>query len=275
MIEHTNRFSGYHLKLIALITMLIDHIAAVVIWRVFTASYRVTASMQLSENIGDKIIVWVAENQNLVYTIYEWMRCIGRMAFPIYCFLLVEGFLHTRSVAKYAGRLAVFALISEIPFDLAIAGEWWTFEYSNVFFTLALGLVTIWALSYVEKLNEFCQEKNWNPILGRILTPAAELIVIVVIGVFAEMVLHTDYGMGGILAITVLYLFREQRMVAFAATVLVLVIASGEIELFALLMLYPVMKYDGTRGKSMKYVFYAFYPVHLLILALICMAMGV
>ena len=142
MIEKNN-LTGYHLKLIALITMFIDHIAAVVIIRVFYASYRVTASMQLSENIGDKIIVWVAENQNLVYAIYEWMRNIGRMAFPIYCFLLVEGFLHTRNVRKYAGRLAMFALISEIPFDWAMEGEWWSLEYSNVFFTLVLGLLTI------------------------------------------------------------------------------------------------------------------------------------
>ncbi len=267
--------TGYHLKLIALVTMLIDHIAAVVIMHVFMLSYRVTASMQLSENIVDKIIVWVAENQNLVYSIYEWMRCIGRMSFPIYCFLLVEGFLHTRNVAKYAGRLAVFALISEIPYDLAIAGEWWSFEYSNVFFTLVLGLLTIWALSYAEKINDFCREKNWKPILGRILSLSAGLIVIVAVGAFSEFILHADYEFGGIVAIAVLYLLREQRMMAFAAAVFVLAITAGEIELFALLMLYPVMMYDGTRGKSMKYVFYAFYPVHLLILALICMMIGV
>ena len=160
MIQNTNRLTGYHLKMIALITMLVDHIAAVVIWRVYIASYRITASMQVSENFGDKIIVWVAENQDFVYMIYEVMRYIGRMAFPIYCFLLVEGFLYTRSVAKYAGRLALFALISEIPFDLALTGEWWTLEYSNVFFTLVLGLLAIWSMSYVEKFHEFWREKE-------------------------------------------------------------------------------------------------------------------
>lgn len=267
--------SGYHLKLIALITMAIDHFAAVVIWRVYTASYRITANMQLSDNLGDKIVVWVAENQDLVYTIYEWMRYIGRMAFPIYCFLLVEGFLHTRNVAKYAGRLAVFALISEIPFDLAISNQWWISSYNNVFFTLVLGLLAIWALSYIEKFHEFWGEKNWEPILGRILTLSVGLIVIIGFGALADMVLFTDYGLGGIVAIAVLYLLRGQRMIAFAGCVMALTVITGDIELLAMFMLYPIMKYDGSRGKNMKYVFYAFYPVHLLLFALICMVIGV
>ena len=267
--------SGYHLKMIALITMFIDHVAAVLIWRTYVASYSITASMQTSGDLVDKLIVWVAQNQDAVYTVYEIMRYIGRMAFPIYCFLLVEGFLHTRNVAKYVGRLAIFALISEVPFDLAIEGQWVTFAYSNVFFTLGLGLIAIWALSYIEKFYEFWQEKQWEEILGRILVLSAGLIIIVGIGVFAEIVLHTDYGIGGIVAIAVIYLLRKQKTIAFGASVLALTIITGDIEILALAMLYPVMKYDGSRGKNMKYVFYVFYPAHLFILALICMAMGV
>ena len=267
--------TGYHLKIIALITMLIDHIAAVVIWRVYVASYKITASMQISDFIGEKIVVWAADNQEMIYTIYEWMRYIGRMAFPIYCFLLVEGFLHTKSVTKYAGRLALFALISEIPFDLAIAGQWWSMEYSNVFFTLVLGLVTIWAVSYIEKFYEFWQEKQWEQILGWILTGGAGLVVVGLFGGFAEMVLHTDYGFGGVVAILILYLFRKQREIAFALSVLALSVITNSTEILALIMLYPLMKYDGTRGKNVKYVFYAFYPAHLLLLALICMGLGV
>ena len=274
MIEKKH-LTGYHLKLIALITMLIDHIAVVVIMRVYRASYRITGSMQLSEEFRDKVIVWVSENQNLVYMVYDIMRNIGRMAFPIYCFLLVEGFVHTRSVAKYAGRLAVFALLSEVPFDLAIAGEWWTLEYSNVFFTLVLGLMAIWAMSYIEKLYEFWMDKQWDPILGQILTVAAGLVLVAGFGGFAEMILHSDYGFGGIVAILVIYLLRNQKEVAFAMGVLALTIFCGSIEFIALFMLLCLVRYDGTRGKSMKYVFYAFYPIHLLILALICMMMGV
>ena len=274
-ISKSNTFTGYNLKLIALITMLIDHIAAVVIWRVYVASFHITGSMQISQALDDRLIVWVAENQDIVYTIYELMRYIGRMAFPIYCFLLVEGFLHTRSVAKYAGRLAVFALISEIPFDLALTGTWLDWSYSNVFFTLVLGLIAVWAISYVEKLYEFWQEKQWEPILGLILTGAAGLVVVAAFGGLAEMVLYTDYGFAGVVAILIIYLFRKQRELAFALSVLALSVLSSSTEILALLMLYPLMKYDGTRGKNIKYVFYAFYPVHLLILALICIGLGV
>ena len=268
-------FTGYDLKMIALITMLIDHLAAVVIWRIYVASYQISASMQMSNLMSDKIIVWVAENQDMVYAVYEWMRYIGRMAFPIYCFLLVEGFLHTRNVLKYVARLSVFAIVSEIPFDLAIEGNWWEPAYSNVFFTLVLGLITIWALSYIEKFAEFWIEKQWEPILGRILIFSAGLIVIVGVGAFAEMVLYTDYGLGGIVAIAVIYLLRRQRVIAFVASVLVLTVITGDIEILAMFMVYPIMRYDGSRGKNMKWVFYAFYPAHLLILALICMALGV
>lgn len=267
--------TGYHLKLIALITMLIDHIAAVVIWRIYEASFGITASMQLSNAIGDKIVVWVAGNQDIVYTIYELMRYVGRMAFPIYCFLLVEGFIHTRSVVKYALRLFAFAFISEIPFDLAIAGQLWSMDYSNVFFTLVLGLLSVWVISYIVKFYEFWQEKQWEPILGTIITGAAGLVVVVLFGGFAEMVLHTDYGFAGIVAILILYLFRKQRELGFVICVLALSVLSSSTEILALLMLYPLMIYDGTRGKQMKYVYYAFYPVHLLVLALICMGIGV
>lgn len=271
----TNRMNGYHLKMIALITMLIDHIAAVVIWRIYIASYSITENMRASNSLGDKMIVWVASNQDVVYMIYETMRYIGRMSFPIYCFLLVEGFLHTRSVAKYAGRLALFALISEIPFDLAIDGTWWTMEYSNVFFTLVLGLLAVWAMSYIEKFHEYWQEKGKEPILGWMMTLSAGLILIVGVGFVAEIVLRSDYGFGGIVAIVALYLLRGQKELAFTTAIFALTVITDDIEILAILMLFPIMKYDGSRGKNMKYLFYAFYPVHLLILAFICLSMGV
>lgn len=267
--------TGYHLKLIALITMAIDHIAAVVIWRLYVASFNTRIGMHYSPYLEDRIIIWIADNQDMIYAIYEWMRYIGRMAFPIYCFLLVEGFLHTRDVKKYAARLAIFAFISEIPFDLAVEGQWMTFACSNVFFTLVLGLLAIWALSFVEKFYQFWEEKRWEPILGRIMTLSSALIIIVGFGLFADMVLRTDYGFGGIVAIVALYLLRRQKLIAFIVSVMLLSVFAGDIEILALAMLYPIMKYDGTRGKNVKYVFYAFYPVHLFVFALICMAMGV
>lgn len=268
-------FTGYHLKMIALITMCIDHVGAVLLWRIYAASYRITGSMQISESLRDQIIVWVAENQDMVFNIYKMMRYIGRMAFPIYCFLLVEGFLHTRSVKKYALRLLLFAFISEIPFDLAIDAKWISMDYSNVFFTLLLGLLLIWAVSYIEKFYEFWREKEWDTFLGTLLVVMAGVVVLAVCGGLAEMVLLTDYGLAGVVAILILYLFRRTKELGFTIAVLALTVLSSDTEILALLMLYPLFQYNGERGKNVKYVFYAFYPVHLFVLALMCMGLGV
>ena len=274
------KFTGYHLKMIALITMVIDHIGAVVLWRLYKASYDIRGGMYTSTAIRDQIIVWIAEHQELVYTIYEYMRIIGRMAFPIYCFLLVEGFLHTRNVKKYALRLLIFAFISEIPFDLAIAETWLSWNYSNVFFTLFLGLILIWGISFIENFfqdkEELIQSTSETDIRKKkVLCIILVTLLTIGISAFAENILHTDYGMAGILAILVIYLFRQYKEVGFAASVFVLTLMSSSIEVMALLMLYPLMRYDGTRGKNVKYVFYGFYPAHLLILALICIGLGV
>ena len=86
----------------------------------------------------------------------------------------------------------------------------------------------------------------------------------------ADLVLHTDYGASGVAAIIVMYLLYQKRMLAFGVLVFVLTVLSSSIEIFALLMLIPLHFYNGTRGKQAKYVFYAFYPVHLLVLVGIC-----
>jgi len=271
----TSGFTGFQLKLIALITMFIDHVAAVVVWRLYVRSLDVPRIMRASEFFVSKLIVWVAEHQNLVYTIYEYMRLIGRMAFPIYCFLLIEGFLHTRNVKMYTLRLLLFALISEIPFDMAIAGQWWNLGYSNVFFTLVIGLLGVWLISYVEKFHEFWMEKQWDTFLGNMLTILVGGFFALGLGLFAEMVLHTDYGMAGVFAILTMYLFRKNKELGFALGILILAILSSSTEIVALLMLIPLIKYDGTRGKNIKYFFYLFYPLHLLCLAFICIILGV
>jgi hypothetical protein len=139
--------SGSTLKLIAIITMLIDHTAAVVLEKIIVAG-------ESSNTIA---------YDSVLYFIYVLMRMIGRLAFPIFCFLLVEGFLHTRSVRKYAIRLAAFALISEIPFDLALFGEPFYFNYQNVFFTLLIGLLVMIGFKFI---SEKAADKKWLTILA-------------------------------------------------------------------------------------------------------------
>ena len=252
--------SGYWLKMIAVITMLIDHSAAAIL-----------------EEILRRMPSWGP------ITMYNWqnwyrldlvLRGIGRMAFPIYCFLLVEGFTYTHSKVKYAIRLFIFAFISEIPFDMALFKSYWDMNHNNVFFTLLIGLLTIWAADFVmEHLADGTNEKI-SPILLRILRTILLVGIFLVGCVVASKVFCCDYGASGICAIYVLYMFRNQRLVGFATAVVLLGIMSGTLELLALLMLIPMYFYNGTRGKQHKYFFYAFYPVHLLILALICQVIG-
>lgn len=274
-VVQTKGISGYHLKMIALITMLIDHIGAVVLWRLFQASYHLKASTQMSEYVGDKIIVWVAKNQELMYTIYESMRLVGRMAFPIYCFLLVEGFLHTRNVGKYAFRLFVFALLSEIPFDFALEGTFWSPTYNNVFFTLLLGLLCINCLDWLERLFQKWKEKNWDIFIGTCIKIFLFFVVICGIGIVADEILMTDYGMAGIVAIVLIWIFRNQKVFGFSSSILALGFLSSSTEYLAIAMLPFIMKYDGTRGKQTKYLYYAFYPVHLFLLGVICVWLGI
>ena len=240
--------SGFTLKMIAVVTMLIDHTAASILER-----------MAVSVDADG---FYVVTNEEL-YSIYMVMRIIGRMAFPIYCFLLVEGFVHTKNVKKYVLRLFVFALISELPFDMALFNSFWNVEYNNVFFTLFIGLATIAGLDYMERYVKSGK-------LLRILI----MLCVVGAGMLVADILRTDYGMAGIATIVTMYQLRNKKNVSFPVGVLVLTFLAGILEAAALLMTIPVYFYNGTRGRQMKYFFYAFYPVHLLILAGICAILG-
>lgn len=234
--ETKKGLTGFHLKLIALITMAIDHTAAV-------------ANVHL---MPGGTFPFSTDAFFTCHMYYGWMRVIGRMAFPIYCFLLVEGFHYTRDRRKYALLLLLFAMISEIPFDLAFAARMVDWSYNNVMWTLLLGLLMMW-------LIEVLKDR------GKILV----VVIIALTALVAELA-HVDYGAAGIMAIALLYIIRERRMLGFALSVLILGLTCSATEFFALLMLIPIALYNGQRGRQIKYFFYAFYPAHLMILYVIC-----
>jgi hypothetical protein len=190
-------------------------------------------------------------------TLYYIFRKIGRVAFPIYCFLLVEGFVHTRDRKKYLGRMLIFALISEIPFDLAITGSWLNLNYQNVFWELALGIVMLMVLDGAER-------KGYPPVLLAVVRLTA-VALFMVIGELAGL----DYGMYGILSIAVLYLCRYNKWLQAGAGALTFVW-----ELPAPVAFLPILAYNQKRGRTLKYVFYIFYPAHLLILYIIARMIG-
>lgn len=223
-------FSGASLKAVAVVTMLIDHFAAVVISGYINARYT-----RLPQ-----------EETAVLKTAYEWMRHIGRMAFPIFVFLVVEGFYHTRDRKKYAARLFLFAVLSEIPYDLAVSGRICSWRAQNTLFTLFFGLLVIWLMDAVRFAR--------GGILFQLMIAAA--------GCGLACVCRLDYLWQGIALIALFYLLRAYR----AAVVLggFCILAEGipwSAPAFLLLFLY-----NGRRGRRRQKWLYLFYPLHLLAL---------
>ena len=217
---------GSVLKYIAILTMLIDHTGATVI-REIVRRYSL---------LSDRA------HYDLWAQIYSLSRSVGRLAFPIFCFLIVEGFVHTRNPRKYAIRLFLFSLISEIPFDRALKGAWFFPEKQNVYFTLLIGLLVLIGVSYFRDIP-------W----AAAACAAA--------GMYAAHLLNTDYGFKGVFLILVLYLFRSYRFYQGIAGA-----CACTWEMPAPAAFLPVLFYNGKRGRQMKYFFYLFYPVHLMLL---------
>ena len=193
------------------------------------------------------------------------LRAIGRISFPIFAFLIAEGAIHTKNKPKYALRLLLFGFLSEVPFDMAFQGKYLEFSKQNVFFTLFLGLMSIYALQFFRKKRV--------GFLGLFTTFAFS---------FAAAYFSTDYGFMGVVVITLMYLFADAktdvRYVGFAlaclATCLVYIyptkLGVAASQVYAPLAVIPLMLYSGKRGRKMnKYVFYLFYPLHILLLHLI------
>lgn len=180
----------------------------------------------------------------------EWtFRYIGRVAFPIFCFLLTEGVYYTHDIHRYMLRLGIFAVISEVPYDLAFHGEILEFEGQNVFFTLFLGVMLLYLL---EKGGEW-------PVK----------IMEVLMFMWIAVMLRTDYSFKGILLISMFYFLREYRWVSLAGGALWNFLWNNPIQEYGVFSVIPLALYNGERGRSMKYFFYVFYPLHLMILFLI------
>lgn len=260
-IQGKRGISSAVLKNIAVVTMLIDHIGAVIVTRLLIQNGLYEAMVN-----QETYTAWM-ERYGGLYGIYMAMRVIGRFAFPIYCFLLVEGFQRTHDVKKYLGRMFLFALLSEVPFDLAFSGKAWYPAYQNVFFTLLLGLLTIAGLRLVEQ--RFAGTETGKKILRVVFG-----IVVILVGCALALILKTDYDFKGIMAIVVLYLFRNRKKAQIWTGVIVFLLMDG-LEMIAALSFILIRFYNGTRGRQDKYFFYFFYPVHLLLLWLVCVAMGI
>lgn len=193
------------------------------------------------------------------------LRIIGRVAFPIFCFLLAEGAHYTRNPGKYALRLFIGVLLSELPFDFSLFGGW-TMRHQSVMVTMLLGFLALEAM------------KRAKPVLLRLLVALPFILA-------AEW-LHTDYGGDGVILIVMFGLTRELPFKRLWQTTFMIAICGilmpgalvrvGSlrigVELFAVLAMIPISLYDGrklTHSKAAQWGFYLFYPVHLTVLLIL------
>lgn len=233
------------LKWIACVSMLLDHIGATIV---------LNCCNQLS-----------GAEKAAMLQVYEMLRTVGRLAFPIYCFLLVEGFLYTSDLKRYGIRLLIGAVISEIPYDLALYGSF-NWEHQNVMLTLLFGLLMLETMRCCRNLP-------------------LRLLTIIPFAILAD-VLNMDYGANGILVIALFALTRELRyrgVLQFLG--LWFIFSPGHQMVFgwlngteltvqelAVLSIIPIELYTGMKRRNSKVTqlaFYLFYPVHLLVLYLI------
>lgn len=315
--------SGTGLKIIAMVAMFIDHFAAILLQNYLSS---VSSSFQNKQEYR----AWLEQNSffQALDDSYLLLRLIGRFGFPLFAFLIVEGFSHTRSVKYYALRLGAFALISEIPFNLGFDHKFFYPNSQNVFFTLLIGLLCLASMQYFGETKK--ESEKLRPLfyfaapvlgafaaymflhvfeLGRETFPLERVWLLVTIAIAAALstvtvlllgrkwdtarrnafsatvlssavfcgiaaLLRTDYSSGGVLTIILLYLFRKNRTLAFTVACAELTMYSSS-EFTTFLMLIPLAHYNGKRGGGLnKYVFYAFYPVHIGLLYLVTLLLG-
>lgn len=247
--------------------MVVDHVCKIVLQWLLTDGY-------WGQMVESGKMSW-EQYQPIDYFIRFDLQSIGTIAFPLFCFLLAEGFQHTRNRKRYIGIMFVFALISEIPFDIGFFSRFsraegtfpFYFAYQNVFFTLFLGLV---ALACLERFSTL-SEKKADKIKGIVL----QIISVAVIATIAELI-RCDYGMEGILYIAAFYVCRKNRIYQVILFLLAYMIATNnQPPLCILLACVIILLYNGKRGKlKLKYFFYVFYPVHITILYLITVGLG-
>ncbi len=231
------QFSSYDLKLLAMGTMAADH-AAVALW-----GHRAGALLPYEE------------------IIYTAMRSVGRMAFPLFAFLVVQGVLYTKDVKKYGLRLFILAVASEIPYDLLSVGRLVDLSRQNTAWGLLIAMAAMAGVS-----ASITPKPNGGPVSFWAVGKAAAIILM---GAAVTVFTRTDYGLEGYVFILVLYFFNYdpvRRMAAGGLTALW--VNPGIGGMISWIAFFFMNRYNGERGKRLGLAAYGFYPVHMLILYL-------
>ena len=228
-LEKFKAIDGAQLKYIAFASMFIDHFNKAIITPFLTGT-------------GPLVILT---------TIFD---ILGRIAFPIFAFMIVEGFFKTKSRWKYLRNLLIFAVISEIPYDMFQSAEFVNTWSQNILWGLALGLFTIMV---IDRLKERIKNRPLWVFLS---------LILVALSCLGSMLISSDYEYYAIIIIYLYYIFYDKRLVASGLGYLVIIK-----EIYAILGFATVLLYNGEKGRQNKIFNYLFYPVHLLIFGIIRM----
>lgn len=220
-------FNGAQLKYIAFISMLIDH-------------------------ANNALITPLLDGQGFLLHLSNLFSILGRIAFPIFVFFIVEGFFKTRSRKKYLLTLLIFGIISEVPFDMFTSKTFFDPYWNNMMFTLALCLIMIW-------LVDILKGRIKNRLLWYIVS-----ILVVAIFAFMAMQLSLDYDYHAIVVAYLFYIFYDKPILGAGLGYLSIIK-----ELYSFLGFAMTLTYNGERGRQYKWFNYLFYPVHILILGLL------
>lgn len=227
--------TGAHLKTIAILSMIIDHVNKALIYPNLVSNYGFLTRMS---NLFD---------------------IIGRIAFPLFCFLLVEGYFKTRNRKRYLLHLIPFGIISEVPFDMFVTASFFNKNWNNVMFTLAFVLITIWSIDTLKGKMKHMPKALWYLVS----------IIIVLIMCIATMYFALDYEYHAILIGYSFYLFHEAPIFSIPFGY-----ASMFTQPWSLLGFGMTLLYNGERGRQNKLLCYWFYPVHLLMIGIMRICFG-
>ncbi|MCI8922228.1 MAG: hypothetical protein HFE88_10295 [Acutalibacter sp.] len=202
------------------------------------------------------VLQWLAFSTMLVdhigYTFFPSLpvlRAVGRLSFPIFAFLLTEGFAHTSDLKKYAGRLFFFGCIAELPYQMMLYHRWVGFRPSNILFALLLSLGAL-----------YCVREGGLWLLG-----AGAVAVLAQAGGFS-------YGAYGVLLAVLFYSTREKRwaipLVLTGCTLLYCWHHHSLFQIWAVFAAIPLLLYNGEKGRrAPRCLLYILYPVHLAVLS--------
>lgn len=220
-------FSGAQLKYLAFISMLIDH-------------------------VNNAIVTPMLDGGGFLLYLSNIFSILGRIAFPIFIFFIVEGFFKTSNRKKYLITLLIFGVISEVPFDMFTSKTFFDPHWNNMMFTLALCLITIWIIDSIK-----------NKLDNKVLWYVISIIIVILFG-FLAMQLSLDYDYHAIVVAYLFYIFYDKPIIGAGLGYLSIIK-----ELYSFLGFGMTLTYNGERGRQYKWLNYFFYPVHILILGIL------